>query len=640
MTSGRIMIVEDEGLVAEDLNSILAGAGFQVVGIADSFDSAQSLADEARPDIALLDIRLKGPRDGIELARELRRRNIGFVYLTSHADAGTLARAEVTEPLGYVLKPFGAREMQPVLQTALYRHAAELRLRGLESWLRTTLSSIGDGVVVTDRETRVTYVNPVAEALLGRRLRDVSGQYLRDVLQVHDLDTREAVPCIATRAMDTAETVFLPELAELLRPDGSRLPIEDCGAPVRDGDGAISGAVIVLRDASNRRRAEQRRLEAERRMKEAERLESIAVVAGGLAHDLNNVLTSIIGNVELCRDVATVGDSVPLEEIENQARTAAALCRRILSGAAKAPVALEPVAIADVVRECLSTERVLAGHGVELSTQFERDGLAVIADRLQFRQVLQNLLRNAVEALGPAGGTVAVRAGAIRLPSTMLGERTPARLLRPGHYVWLEVADDGPGIPEDVRLRLFTPFQSSKKAGRGLGLASVSGIVSRHQAAIEVESEPCVGTVFRLFWPAPIPAETAGDDVAPATRQRAALLVEDDASVRQTTTRLLQKRGWRCEAVESGGEALSQLRSGADLDVVLLDLHLDDIAVEDLLAELRKLRPSLPVLLVSGGGLPPDMLLDEHTEFLGKPFLIDELNQRLHRLVVDARRPT
>lgn len=636
MTSGRIMIVEDEGLVAEDLNSILAGAGFQVVGIADSFDSAKSLAEQARPDIALLDIRLKGPRDGIELASELRRRNIGFVYLTSHADVGTLARAEVTEPLGYVLKPFGAREMQPVLQTALYRHAAELRLRGLESWLRTTLSSIGDGVVVTDREARVTYVNPVAEALLGRQLRDVTGLPLADVLQVEDPATRTAVPCIATRAMDEAETVFLPDLAELLRPDGSRLPIEDCGAPVRDGDGAISGAVIVLRDASHRRRAEQRRLEAERRMKEAERLESIAVVAGGLAHDLNNVLTSIIGNVELCRDVVTVGEAVPLEEIENQARTAAALCRRILSGAAQAPVDLEPVAVDDVVRECLSTERVLAGHGVELSTQFERAELAVIADRLQFQQVLQNLLRNAVEALGPAGGTVAVRAGAIRLPSTMLGERTPARLLRPGHYVWLEVADDGPGIPEDVRLRLFTPFQSSKKAGRGLGLASVSGIVSRHQAAIEVESEPCVGTVFRLFWPAPAPAD-ADDAAAATTRPRAALVVEDDASVRQTTTRLLQKRGWRCPAADGGAAALAQLRAGVDVDVAVLDLHLEDVAVEELLAELRVLRPALPVLLVSGGALPPEMLLDEHTEFLSKPFLIDELNQRLHRLVAARR---
>jgi two-component system, cell cycle sensor histidine kinase and response regulator CckA len=638
MPSGRIMIVEDESLVAEDLNSILETAGFEVVGIADSFGSAEEMAEVGHPDIALLDIRLKGERDGIDLAHELRRRSIGFVYLTSHSDAGTLARAEVTEPLGYVLKPFGAREMLPVLQTAFYRHAAELRLRNVESWLRTVLHSIGDAVFVTDRDARVTYINPVAEALVGRRLRHATGMMLTDIAPVTDLRTGEQVSCIAKRAMEQGNVVFLEPEAELLRADKMRLPVEDCGAPIRDADGTITGAVVVMRDGTPRKRMEQQRLEAERRMQDAQRLESIGVVASGLAHDLGNVVTSILGNVSLCIEEGA-SSATSLREIENQALLAADLCNRMLAGARPAQPSLAAVELGPLVTDCINTERGLAGDLVQFAYEPERAGLQLSADAVQVRQVLQNLLRNACEAMGERGGGVVVRAGPIELPSTLLGERSAARMLRTGSYVWLEVCDDGPGMPDEVKARIFTPFFTTKSTGRGLGLASVMGIVHRHGAAMEIESALGVGTVFRLFWPAAVAAATAADrPTAPPVAGRTVLLVDDDDAVRKTTLRLLEGRGWLCHQAADGERALALLRAEPGIAAVVLDLRLQGIVSDKLLADMRAHRADLPVLLVSGApDVPSELRLDERVRFLAKPFRIDELVLYLQQLIGSPR---
>lgn len=631
MPSGRVMIVEDESIIAEDLSSILQGAGFEVVGIADSFDAAEQLAEEENPELALLDIRLKGERDGIDLAHEMRRRNIGFVYLTSHSDEGTLGRAEVTEPLGYVLKPFGAREMLPVLQMALHRHSAELRLRNVEAWLRTVLHSIGDAVFVTDHEARVTYVNPVAEALVGRRLRHAAGLMLQDVVPLVDLRTGERVPCVATRAMAQGAVVFLGPNAEMVRGDGTRLPVEDCAAPIRDADGVVTGAVVVMRDATERKRIEQQRLEAERRMQDAQRLESIGVVAGGLAHDLGNVVTAILGNVSLCIEQGEAAGGT-LREIESQALLAAGLCNRMLAGGSSAQPVLQAVDIGEVAHACIEAERALA-PSVQFLYEPERKGLRASADRVQLQQVLQNLLRNACEAMGTGGGAIVVRAGAIGLPSTLLGERSAARMLRAGPYVWMEVCDDGPGIPDEVRARLGTPFFTTKSTGRGLGLASVQGIVQRHGAVMDIESALGVGTVFRLFWPA-ADALPEATHPSPAVAGRTVLLVDDDVGVRRTTARLLTVRGWRCHEAAEVGQVLQLLRANGGIDVVVLDLRLNGMLSVALLAEMRAEHPDLPVLLVSGSAaVPPGVQLGSRVRFLGKPFRIDELLLHLQQLV-------
>ncbi|MCC7397303.1 MAG: response regulator [Planctomycetes bacterium] len=622
-TNGRILIVEDESLVAEDLYWHLRRAGYDVVGIADSVEMARRIAAADNPDLALLDIRLKGVLDGIDLAAELRRLGIGFIYLTSYADEGTLSRATVTEPLGYVLKPFGPREVLPVVRTAMFRHNAELRLRNMEQWLQMTLRSIGDGVVVTDRWTSITFVNAAAERLLGREAKDLIGKPLASRLVLRRPGVDGDLACVAGQAMQAGEAVFLPPDVELVRPDGSVVAIEDCASPIRDDGGDVSGVVLVLQDASERRQLEKARLESERRLQHARRLESLGTLAGGLAHDMNNILTAILGNVALCREPRGAPVAEALQEIELNAKAAADLCHRMLLGSGMAEPVRAPLDAVAVVVDCITRENALAPAGVQFATRFAFDTVSVLADAVQFRQVLQNLLRNAVEAVSPRGGrievtvdTVVVEGGA----AGQIGERLP------GAFARIEVRDDGPGMADTVKAHVFEPFFSTKFTGRGLGLASVHGIVGRHGGAIEVDSWPGAGTTMRVLWPLapehlpPAPAATA------ASAGPTVLIVDDDDAVRDVTRRMLAGRGYRCHVASGGAEALRLLADGLQVDLAVVDIVMPGMTGYEVMQGLRQHRPGLPVVMVSGlaeteGG----RFVDEDVPVVAKPVAIGDL---------------
>ncbi len=633
MTTARIMIVEDEGLVADDLTACIRGFGYEVVGVADTVAAARQLAEATKPDLALLDIQLKGEADGIHLAHDLRKQQIGFVYLTAHSDTRTLERAQVTEPLGYVLKPFGARDMLPVLQTALYRHTSEKQLRSMERWLSTTLRSIGDGVLVTDLEGRVTFANRVAENILGMTRHEIVGREFADVLQLLEPDGTTADIDVAARAIRQKATVVIEPGTDLQRRDGTRIGIDDCAAPVFADDGLVTGAVVVFRDVTERRGVERKRREADMRMLEAEKMESIAVLASGLAHDLGNVLMAILGNVALCRHAGTDGTEQPLREVESGARAAVELCRRMLTGVGSAPLVATPVEIGPVLDQCARRERALAGDSVEFHVRLEHPDLRVQGDELQLKQVVANLLRNAAEAVAGRRGHVVLRAGALRLPNRFLHDEGTTADLAPGDYVWIEVNDDGPGIPADVKARLFEPRFTTKATGHGLGLANVHAIVRRHHGSITVESEPGLGSLFRIFLPAaPDPAGTPPEGSSTENHTGTILVVDDDSVVRQVTARLLATRKWRCVEADSGAAALDLLASGVKVDGLVLDMQMPGRSGAETLREIRKTRPTLPVVLVSGLGTTPPDEDDPYTTCLTKPFLVEELLAALRRV--------
>lgn len=620
----RIMIVEDESLVAEDLQTCLSGFGYQIVGIADTYEDALDLAERGLPDLALLDIRIKGRRDGIALAETLRERGIGFVYLTSYADRTTLDRAEVTEPLGYLMKPFDRRELLPTLKMAFYRHRGESRLRNMEHWLTTTLRSIGDGVAVTDAEGRITYLNPAAEAITGRSVRAAIGNPLMQVLQLVDARTGFHLECVAERAMRENAVVELDGDVDLVQPDGRVVAIEDCSAPVRDDDGSIQGAVVVFKDASDKKRLERERREAALRMERAERLESLGVIAGGLAHDFNNVLTVIAGNVELCRAADSSELGRRLDDIERGVGVASSICRQLLEGAGAAPLRREDLPLADVLAECLTQTPCVHAPGVRLVDDLAGAQLTVFADPLQFRQVLINFLNNACEAISPAGGTIVVR-GERREVSE--GDAFAVCIdgpLEPGSYVWVEVHDDGAGIDERVLAHLFQPFFTTKSTGRGLGLSSVRGIVRRHGGGVAVESRPGAGTTFRTWWPVRrerAEAPRGAADERPALDLAELLVVDDDPSVRGVTCRLLEDRGVTCHAFGYGPQALAALESLRGVDAALIDMRMPGMSGPKLLAEIRRRFPTLPVVLMTGyTDEEADALRDSCTEVLLKPF--------------------
>lgn len=325
--SSRILIMEDEALIAADLEDRLLGMGYAVCATCDETAEAWRLIEQLRPDLALLDIQVRGSQDGIELAGRVRRElDIPFIFLTAHADEATLVKARDTEPAGYVLKPFHDRELRAAIEIALSRHRSLVKTRSMERWLSTTLSSITDGVLATDLEGRVNFVNAAAERITGWTGDQALGQPL--------------------------ETVFRVEGQHLRRSDGSLLPLEYSLAPIQDQGGTAQ--VVVFRDCTQKIQAQAEKDRLLQQVQDAQRMESLGVLATGVSHDFNNLLGIIRGNVSLLEGRLSGDLQQSLKEIDLATQRATLLCSQMLAFAGQAQQAVE----LDVA-ELVSSTRVL-----------------------------------------------------------------------------------------------------------------------------------------------------------------------------------------------------------------------------------------------------------------------------------------
>lgn len=257
MTKARIVVVEDEIVVARDLQHTLVRLGYEVPATAASGQEALERVAAAQPDLVLMDIHLSGPIDGIEAAEQIRQRHgLPVVFLTAHSDEATFRRAQITEPYGYVLKPFEERELEIAIGMALYRHQVEAKLHSMERWLATTLRSIGDAVIATGIDGLVTLMNPMAETLTGWGQAEALGRPLDEVLRlVHDGD-RAPLASLMERLRREDMLIEIGPQTLLLARDGSALPVDHSAAPIRDQAGQVTGFVIVFRDISDRKQLE------------------------------------------------------------------------------------------------------------------------------------------------------------------------------------------------------------------------------------------------------------------------------------------------------------------------------------------------------------------------------------------------
>lgn len=630
-----ILIVEDERLVAMDLQQSLRRLGYDAFAIAASADEALARAAERTPDVVLMDIRIRGTVDGIDAAHLLRARlGAALIYLTAHADDATLVRAKATAPVGYLVKPIRTADLRSTIEVGYLRHVADARLRERERWISTVLRSVADGVVAVDERAQVAFINPAAAALVGQAEADALGQPVGRVLRlVPPAPNGGAEVDPLAVALDQRRPASAGE-ALVPHPTGASRLVRAAAAPVLDAD-RLLGAVVTLHDLTERR-------QAERRLAATERLASIGTLAAGVAHELNTPLAAVLLNATFVRDVLQApappaGDTASdraaqlADADEALADIGAAVDRMATIVADLRTFARDPAdgaGVADVARAVAWAVRMtahrLAAHARVVTDVGRMPAAAVAEPRLG--EVLLHLLVNAGQAIAP--GRPDAHEIAVRATTTATGD------------VVIEVRDTGHGMPPEVMARVFEPFFTTRPVGEGigLGLAVSHGIVVAAGGTIDVSSRPGAGATFRVTLPAagaPAPALAAEHAVAPpsarvpaAARPRL-LLVDDHAAVLQSLQRLL-RASFDVTAVDDARDALATIAAGARFDAILCDLTMPVMSGRELHRALVAAAPDLAdrMIFLSGGAIDPEdlaYLAASGRPQLPKPITLDAL---------------
>jgi len=254
----RILIVEDEGLIAKDIEDMVRNAGYEVCAVVGTGEEALEKAELTHPDLILMDIVLRGAMDGVEAAEKIRENfNIPVIYLTAHTDENTLQRAKLTEPLGYTLKPVEQKELMTVMEMALYKHQMEIQLKERQSWLSTILESIGEGVIATERFGNVTFMNPVAERLTGWNQPDSIGKPLTSILHLVEEDTGKLIRVSIPELLAGTSSGLINGNLQIVN-FVEKTPVELTVTAIRDEKENVCGLVLVLHDLTERKRYEEK----------------------------------------------------------------------------------------------------------------------------------------------------------------------------------------------------------------------------------------------------------------------------------------------------------------------------------------------------------------------------------------------
>jgi PAS domain S-box-containing protein len=449
-----------------------------------------------------------------------------------------------------------------------------------------------DAIVTLDCDHRICFWSRGAERLYGYSREEALGRSAPELLQTTFPDSLDSIEKTAAQ-----HGHWEGELKEK-RKDGSQLVVASHWALWLASNGEKLGFLEINSDITEQTRIEEQ-------LRHTQKLESLGVLAGGVAHDFNNILTGILGNSSLALDRMPEGHPtrVLIEDVMRAAERAGDLTRQLLAYAGKGRFVMRNIDLASLVKEISGLVRTSIPKGVQLRLQLDESSSGVFADPGQMQQIVMNLVINAAEAIGPEGGTVLVHTGLQRVDQQYIDTMNGAGdLLKPGEYAMLEVHDSGCGMDEETVKKIFDPFFTTKFAGRGLGLSAVLGIVRAHKGALKVYSQPGRGTTFKLLFP--VCTESAAHEPAAQARDLAGggivLVVDDEASVRSVAKHTLEHYGYRILLAGDGRQAVEIYRRNPGIALVLLDLTMPVMNGEEALRQLQTFDPEVRVLLTSG----------------------------------------
>ena len=518
---------------------------------------------------------------------------------------------------------------------------AEAALVASEERFKRLLQNSNDIIATLDENFVYSSITGPVEKIFGYTPEDLIGRRCMDSIHPSDVELAR------TQFFEALKTpLALRRLEYRVRhPNGRWIDLEAVGTNRLD-DEVVHGIVLNIRDISERKSSEIERQQLQNQLQQAMKMEAVGRLAGGIAHDFNNLLTIIHGNVELAR--LTLGRENPivqhLDEVASASQSAASLTRQLLSFSRRQMIEPRSIDLNALVANLQKMLGRLIGEDIALQTKLEPAIDAVFIDPGQFEQVLVNLAVNARDAM-PTGGRLTIETANVTLAKDVC-ERHPS--LEPGAYVRLTVMDSGHGMSEEVRLRLFEPFFTTKPKGKGtgLGLATIFGAVNQAGGAIEVDSELDQGSTFRIYLPRSAePVETSvtsrKSNEFPMGHETI-LLVEDDATVRELASKMLQRLGYRTLVAINGAEARKIVDEfQAPIDLLMTDMIMPDVNGRDLAAEVLARRPGLRVLFISGYTehvMLQQGAIENGLNFISKPFAMQSLARKLRELLGSSRK--
>jgi two-component system, cell cycle sensor histidine kinase and response regulator CckA len=475
------------------------------------------------------------------------------------------------------------------------RERSEESLRRSERMQRALVESLGEGVGLFDAQGRMVFANQALAGTLGVTSDELSTKAFPELLTEESRRMLAATPP-GSGERRSYEVVLEQNASTLL------LVTETRFEPKGSHDELT---LRVVRDLTDRVLTERRQRDLERELRRSQALQSLAVMAGGVAHDFNNLLCGVVGNAEIARRKLP-SDAPPallrcLTEISTFAGEAAQLSKQMLAYAGRRSLAIQALEINAELSAALRLLHATVQSKSQLALELG-EGLPLVGvDRFQLRQVVTNLILNALDAMDGKRGTLTVRTESVRLEAPVNEQYG----VSPGSYVKVTVSDNGTGIQPEARERLFEPFFSTKGAGRGMGLAAAAGIVRAHRGWLGVDCTSPQGTSFGILLPvaqATVPRRSGGL-AAPkaAPPARSILLIDDEPAVRLVTGRMLSELGHQVVTAESGRRGLELLEQRPDaIDLVVLDLTMPEQSGEQTLDQLRVAGSTIPVVITSG----------------------------------------
>lgn len=632
-TTKKILLVEDNPGDAELIKTILhsdTNSGFSI-HVEERLSSAVSFLSDNNVDIVLLDLGLPDSQ-GLGALIKIKQAfpHIPVIVITGNEDESVGVKAVQNGAQDYILKGLIPRHyLIQTIDYAIQRQESEFKLRQSEEKYRSIVENIGIGVALLDKDRKILETNNKLQ------------QWFSALAEKKEQTCFQSIACMCNGSGKTEHCPVKKTLADgrthKATLKNERRTYQLLSSPLNDKKSRAKGAILLIEDITDR-------VSIEKKLRQAQKMESLGTLAGGVAHDFNNILTAIKGFASLAAYDAADPDQLKddLNEIIKASERASDLVRQILTFSRMAEFEKKPIRIDLIVKETLKLLRSTLPASIEIQSRVEKITDMVIADPTQIHQIMMNLGTNAAYAMEVQGGRLTVTLQKKAIENRINGDSH----LSKGPYLKLVVEDTGCGIPEDILDSIFDPYFTTKSMGdgTGLGLSVVQGIVRDTGGEIQVSSKINQGSSFSLFFPvaektAPLPVKKAS--IKHLNGNEHILVIDDEPPVLSIVERILEKFGYQIHMEPNGCDAMKYLeKNHKNTDLILSDMTMPKMTGLELSKKIKALDIDIPVIIMTGYSrlLSPEAVADSGiAAVVEKPIAPELFVQKIRETLDHAR---